>query len=388
MFTIKDDSMRVPIKSWCMTPEDGAVVQAKYLAKLPFVCHHVALMPDTHQGYGMPIGGVCATKDVVVPNMVGVDIGCGMCFVKTNVKSYNYGDLKSIVDEIRKEIPVGFNKREDPCSLDLLPRIGVAISDRFLSLVELSRYQLGSLGGGNHFIELQKSPSGNLCVMIHSGSRNIGKRVADYYNRLAAAINEKWHSAVPKEWGLAFLPTDSDEGRAYLGEMQYCVDWALENRKMMMGAVKTILAKKYPFIIFDEMVNVTHNYARLESHFGENVVVHRKGATSARCGEAGIIPGSQGTASYLVTGKGNAESFMSCSHGAGRTMGRKEAQRALDLKKEVDSLNAKGIVHSIKTVKDLDEAPSSYKDIDIVMEEQKDLVDVTLKLEPLAVVKG
>jgi len=245
---------------------------------------------------------------------------------------------------------------------------------------------LGTLGGGNHFIEIQKGDDGHIWIMIHSGSRNLGFKVANYYNKLAIGLNEKWHTSVPREWELAFLLTDSDEGQAYIKEMQYCVEYALANRRLMMERVIQSVANNTNQTGFDEMINIAHNYASLEHHYGKDVWVHRKGATLARKGTVGIIPGSQGTASYIVEGLGNKESFESCSHGAGRKMGRKQAQRELNLEEEQAKL--KGILHSVRGIKDLDEASGAYKDIKTVMENQKDLVKILVELKPLAVVKG
>jgi len=227
--------------------------------------------------------------------------------------------------------------------------------------------------------------------MIHSGSRNLGYKVARHYNEIAIKINEKYFSEVPKNWELAFLPWDSEEGQCYLREMNYCVEFALANRRLMMRRIKDIfldITFDSASVEFDEMINIAHNYAVMENHFKQNVMVHRKGATLAREGTVGIIPGSQGTKSYIVKGLGNPMSFSSCSHGAGRKMGRKEAQRSLDLQVEIAKLNSQGIVHSIRGEKDLDEASGAYKDITTVMENQKDLVEITVELQPLAVIKG
>jgi len=257
----------------------------------------------------------------------------------------------------------------------------------------------------NHFIEIQKDEDNYIWAMIHSGSRNLGKKVADHYNNIAKELNHKWYSSVPKKYDLAFLPLDSQEGQDYLNEMQYCADFAFANRSVMMRRVlrtfQSVLDVKLLCFNSDELekpgpdyidtaepINIAHNYASLENHYGKNVVVHRKGATLAREGTIGIIPGSQGTASYIVRGLGNPESFNSCSHGAGRKMGRKQAQRSLNLEAEQKRLDDKGIIHSIRNVKDLDEASGAYKDIDVVMEEQKDLVEIVTKLEPIAVIKG
>ena len=373
-----------PIKSWVTDLEDGALAQVKNLANLPFVFKHIALMPDAHQGYGMPIGGVMATEGVIVPNAVGVDIGCGMIAVKTSVKKKEFDTetLKKIMSTIRNNIPVGFNKHKEPCDESEMPVkvIGIVSSEW-----ENARKSLGTLGGGNHFIEIQKGDDGYIWIMLHSGSRNLGKKVCEYYNKLAKNLNAKWYSEVQDD--LAFLPLDSEEGKAYLEEMNYCLEFALKSREKMMDEVKKAFLEHFK-ATFAEPINMNHNDARMENHFGKNVIVHRKGATRARVGEKGIIPGSQGTCSYIVEGLGNPESFMSCSHGAGRKMGRKEAQRRLNLKQEIESLDKKGVIHAIRNVKDLDEAPSSYKDIQVVMDNQKDLVKILTKLEPLGVVKG
>jgi len=224
--------------------------------------------------------------------------------------------------------------------------------------------------------------------MIHSGSRNLGYKVADYYNKLAIELNEKWHSKVPKEWQLAFLPVDSNEGQAYLKEMQYCVDFAFANRKLMMNRTKYCFDEIISGIEFDHIINIAHNYASLENHFGKNVWVHRKGATLARKGTIGIIPGSQGTHSYIVEGLGNPESFMSCSHGAGRCMSRTQAKKELNLEIEKKKMDDQGIIHGMRNKNDLDESLSAYKDIKTVMKNQEDLVKVLVELKPLGVIKG
>jgi len=380
---------KIPLKIWADDIEEGALEQAKHLTELPFAFKHIAIMPDTHQGYGMPIGGVMATKDVIVPNAVGVDIGCGMCAVKTSLTDIDTDTLKKIMGEIRKVIPVGFKKHQEMQDESLMPN-GNNIPEEGIVLKEWNnaRKSLGTLGGGNHFIEIQKGSDGHIWIMIHSGSRNLGLQVANYYNKKAVELNKKWFSEVPEKWELAFLPIKSKEAQAYLGEMNYCVDFALANRKLMMDRIKPLFLLASDDVCFEPMINIAHNYASLENHFGQNVWVHRKGATKATEGLIGIIPGSQGTSSYIVEGLGNPESFMSCSHGAGRKMGRKQAQRELNLEKEVKDLDDKGILHSIRGVKDLDEAPGSYKDIDKVIKNQKDLIKIKVKLEPLAVIKG
>ena len=396
MKIINEDNSLV-IKSWCNNPEDGAIAQAKNLAKLPFAFRQICLMPDTHQGYGMPIGGVLATKGVVIPNAVGVDIGCGMCAVKTSLTEISkeqlkvvFGGSKEYKGGIRSSIPVGFAKHSKKQVEDLMPNVeNLPIDSIVLREWSNALHSLGTLGGGNHFLEIQKGSDGYIWIMIHSGSRNLGKQVADHYNKKAVELNEKWFSSVPKKWELAFLPIDAPTGREYLAEMQFCVEFALANRILMMTrAMETFNNVFQSSITFGSVINIAHNYARHEHHFGENVIIHRKGATSAKNGELGIIPGSQGSSSYIVRGKGEVDSFMSCSHGAGRKMGRKEAERTLDLAGEIKRLDDKDIIHAIRGVKDLDEATGAYKDIEVVMEEQKDLVEVLVKLEPLAVIKG
>jgi len=382
---------KIPIKMWLNDIEDGALKQAKNLANLPFAFKHIAIMPDSHQGYGMPIGGVLATKGVVIPNAVGVDIGCGMCAVKTSLKELDKETLKHIMGEIRKVVPVGFNKHKEGQNIEFEINLYANLDIPFLDIVhkeyDNSLKSIGTLGGGNHFIEIQKGSDGYIWIMIHSGSRNLGKQVADHYHKLAVKLNDKWYSDnVNKE--LAFLPIYSEEGQAYINEMNYCVDFALANRKLMMENIKAIFDRACSYPKYDEMINIAHNYARIENHFGENVMVHRKGATLATEDTIGIIPGSQGTKSYIVKGKGNAESFNSCSHGAGRKMGRGQAQRDLNLEKEIKRLDDIGVVHAIRGIKDLDEAPGSYKDIDEVMKNQKDLVEVLVELTPLGVIKG
>ena len=373
-----------------MNPEEGAIEQAKKIADLPFTFHHVALMPDTHQGYGMPIGGVSAFENIISPFCVGVDIGCGMQFVKTSLdaKDLDENTLKRIMSAIRKAIPVGFKKHEKMQGLLHMPdggRVGELpiVREEFNN----ARKSLGTLGGGNHFIEVQETDDGKVGIMVHCGSRNLGKKIADHYNDIAIALNEKWYTSIPKEWELAFLPIDSDEGQAYLAEMNYALEFAKANRTLMMNRIKDIFWERLD-IHFEDPVEIHHNFARMENHFGKNVMVHRKGATSAKDGELGIIPGSQGSASYLVKGKGNKDSFMSCSHGAGRQMGRKQAQRTLNLADEIKKLDDLGVIHAIRTVDDLDEASGAYKDISVVMKEQEDLVDIVHELKPLGVIKG
>ena len=254
------------------------------------------------------------------------------------------------------------------------------------SLYESALRQLGTLGGGNHFIELQRASDDSLWIMMHSGSRNIGKQIADHYGKVAKYYNKLWYSEVIP--GLEFLPIETQYAKEYFNEMEYCVKFAFANRRLMMERVCDIIQNELKNVDFEPMINIAHNYAAWEHHFDNNVIVHRKGATRAYKGEIGIIPGSMGTRSYIVEGLGNPESFMSCSHGAGRVMGRKEAIKKLNLKDVIKFMDEKKIVHSIKDVNQLDEAPAAYKDIDIVMKNQADLVRPIETLYPIAVVKG
>lgn len=394
---------KLPIKMWLEEIEDGAMAQIINLANLPFAFKHIAIMPDSHQGYGMPIGGVLATKGVIIPNAVGVDIGCGMCAVKTSLTEIDKETLKKIMGEIRNVVPVGFEKHQEKQDINLMPSYPIINVPEKVCYEHFNNalLSLGTLGGGNHFIEIQKGSDGHIWIMIHSGSRNLGKQVADYYNKIAKKLNEKWHSEVPVKADLAFLPIESEEGKAYIREMNYCVEFALANRKLMMDRIKKIFAEetKCAFCsadgeIFDrkfntwDIINIAHNYAKMENHFGENVMVHRKGATLATKDTIGIIPGSQGTKSYIVRGKGNSDSFNSCSHGSGRKMGRNQAEKELNLEEEIKKLDDQGILHAIRGKKDLDEASGAYKDIKEVMKNQEDLVEVLVELSPLGVIKG
>ena len=397
MKTIKEDGFKVPVKIWPNFVEESAMAQIRNLASLPMAYGHIAVMPDVHCGYGMPIGTVAGLLGYVSPNMVGVDIGCGMSATKTSLTEVDTETLKRFMGVVREAVPVGFEHHKQPqmTAEELMLRLGSACAGGFpwdgtpIVNAQLQRatHQIGTLGGGNHFIEIQKGSDGHIWIMIHSGSRNLGKQVADHYNKLAVEMNERYFSQVTKDKQLAFLPADSNEGQLYLNEMNACLKFAHLNRETMMDRIVDLL-----WILTEaqvlEQINIHHNYAQLEHHFGKNLYVHRKGATSAKEGELGLIPGSQGTASYVVKGKGVADSLTSCSHGAGRKMGRRDAQRTLSLETEKAALDAKGIIHSVRNVGDLDEAPGSYKDVEVVMKEQEDLVEILVKLEPLGVIKG
>ena len=381
-----------PVKIWTDYVEKSAMRHIENLTTLPFLFHHLAIMPDVHTGMGMPIGGVLACKDAVIPNAVGVDIGCGMCAVKTNWKVADIPTdvlRKQIMRGIRKRIPLGMDHHKEAQDEKYLPT-GHDI-DKMEIVKRRQEYiakEVGTLGGGNHFIELQKDETGTLWIMIHSGSRNLGKLVGDYYNEKAKKLNERWYSVVSPDIRLSFLPLRTDEFNAYWQEMKYCVDFALCNRKLMMKRIEEVIKDAIPEIGFEPMINIAHNYAAWERHYGQDVIVHRKGATLAREGVIGIIPGSQGTASYIVEGLGNPESFCSCSHGAGRTLSRTAAIRDLNLKEEVERLDALGIIHAIRNQNDMQEASGAYKDIETVIANEADLVKVKTRLLPVAVIKG
>ena len=384
------NGQKFPIKSWCSPIEDGAMAQAIALSKLPFIHSHVALMPDCHQGYGMPIGGVIACKDVIIPNAVGVDIGCGMVAVRTDAiaQKITTVQIKEIMGLVRKAIPVGFkhhvNAQQWKC-FDNAPDLPI-IQQQLKS----ARKQIGTLGGGNHFIEIQRSDDGKIWLMIHSGSRNFGYKIAKEYNDKAIKQCKKWHSDIPNK-DLAFLPIESRDAKEYIVAMNYALDFALESRRQMMNKFADITCKILGCSIINKAINIHHNFASLENHFGKNLWVHRKGATQARLGQLGIIPGSMGTPSYIVEGLGNRESFMSCSHGAGRKMGRADASRRLtieDCDKAMDGIVYGRWGRDRKGRIDLGEAPGAYKDIESVIEAELDLIKPITKLWPLGVVKG
>ncbi len=402
---IKDENKyRVHIKSWCNDVEETAMSQAEDLAMHPCVFKHVALMPDCHPGYGMPIGGVIACKDTVIPNAVGVDIGCGMGAVKTSIRIEEATDiptLREITKRIKELIPCGEGRsHKTPQKWEGMPRDLNEFSDRgwFSDHVKtLAKKNLGSLGGGNHFIEIQAGDDGFVWLMIHSGSRHLGNKIAQYYNKVAVNLNTLWNADVPGK-DLAFLPVGTDEGKAYIEDMNYALAYAKENRRQIMVNFMNAFTSVFSKAEFGQTVNIHHNYAALENHFGENVWVHRKGATSARKGETGIIPGSMGTPSYIVEGLGNPDSFTSCSHGAGRVLGRNQASTRLTIE-ECD--NAMGDVvydrwsklkgwkrKKGRATHDLGEAPQAYKNIDQVINAERDLIKPIVKLQPLGVVKG
>ena len=387
-------SERKPIKMWLDDLEEGALQQAKNVANLPFIFKHITILPDSHLGFGLPIGTVVATENVAIISAVGVDIGCGLQSVKTSLTEITTEQLKELMGKIRQVIPVGMKHHVSDSPSIFVKNFVADLINKFAKRHEVSRQlgsiakQAGTLGGGNHFIEIQKGSDNHIYIMLHSGSRNLGFKVANHYNTIAKELNQKWHSSVPPEWDLAFLPLDTEEGVDYMKEMKACVEFAHVNRSVMMHNIKQLMAEMFKDITFDYATDIAHNYASMENHFGENVLVHRKGATRAYLGLKGIIPGSQGTNSYIVEGKGNVDSFKSCSHGAGRVLGRKQAKKVLNLAEEITRLDSQGIIHNIRNQDDLDEASGAYKDIHTVMANQQDLVDIIVELHPLAVIKG
>lgn len=386
---IIDNNYRIPILSWCEPIEDTALKQAVNLTTLPIVYKHVALMPDCHEGFGMPIGGVIACDNAIIPHAVGVDIGCGMCAVATDFPASELDSraIAEILRSIKQRIPVGFaHHKSRQRWKGFLKAPDIPIIQQELASAEC---QLGTLGGGNHFIELQRGGDARLWLMIHSGSRNFGYKIADIYHKKALAFSSRKKIPLPDK-DLAWFPLDESDAQDYLSAMNYALDFAMENRQLMKQWCLEIL-NDYTGCRFSDEINIHHNFAATEEHFGRTVVVHRKGATSARADQRGIIPGSMGTASYIVRGLGNPDSFMSCAHGAGRILGRNEANRRLTVEEASQAM--KGIIFDKwrtgrKGRIDLSEAPQAYKNIDEVMKNQIDLVKIETRLEPMGVVKG
>jgi len=393
---IFNDQTKIPIKTWLSELDEKTMGQVMNLSNLPFAFHHIAILPDAHLGYGMPIGGVMATHDVIIPHAVGSDIGCGVLAARLPIKNIPLAQLRNIRELIEQKIPMGVGISHK--TRQVMPsNVTTGIENNSGSIVykeyDRAEQQMGTLGAGNHFIEFQKGSDGFIWIMIHSGSRGLGYKVADYYNKRAIEKNKEWFSGVDPKWELAFLPINSELGRMYYAEMLYCVEYAKQNRLAMYHAIlescKTIIPEWHGENIFpDRSYDVAHNYAALEHHFGKDVWVHRKGATRARQGEIGLIPGSPGTKSYVVRGRGNLDSFMSCSHGAGRKMSRNLAKKELNLETEMEKLDSQGILHGMRSEKVLDEAPGAYKDIQVVMANQSDLVNIEVELTPIMVIKG
>lgn len=406
----KENENMLPIKIWQTDMEavgEKCIEQAEHLAKLPFAHKWIALMPDTHAGKGMPIGGVIACEDAVIPNAVGVDIGCGMAYVQTDIPVEllrgtitGSGNLvQTICGDILRNVPTGTKGHSKPQPSEVLDRANAELDlyeadPELIPNIQAGYYQAGTLGGGNHFIEIQQDDNGMCGIMLHSGSRHFGNIVGQYFNHIAHELNDKWFSKVPSEWNLPFLPVDTDEGQRYLTWMKLCMDYAFENRALMMQNVKEIFTKhieKHTGIVptFSDEINCHHNYAAIENHFGKDVWVHRKGAIRAGEGEMGIIPGAMGSYSYIVRGKGNPASFMSSSHGAGRAYSRTAAKETFSVESVMVDLKEQNVVLAKNKKGDVaEEARFAYKDINDVMANQIDLTEPVKRLFTVGVIKG
>lgn len=399
----------VPVKMWTngVPIEDEAIKQLENSARLPIVFKHVAVMPDVHYGLGATIGSVIPTFKAIIPAAVGVDIGCGMMACKTTLRAEDLPDnLGPLRTEIEKAVPHGSAPKtyrrngsvrevgawtNPPSAADAawsrLVDEFEAISLDYPRLKNTNNHRhMGTLGGGNHFVEVCLDESGGVWIMLHSGSRGVGNAIGTHFIELAKKDAELHQRNLPDK-DLAYL----EEGSQYFGDYVRGVGWAQKfarlNREVMMqaaiGALRKVISK--PFETHLEAVNCHHNYVQKETHFGQEVFVTRKGAVSAKAGELGIIPGSMGAKSFIVRGKGNPESFMSCSHGAGRTMSRTKAKKMFTVD---DQIKATEGVECRKDADVIDEIPMAYKDIDAVMEAQKDLVEVVYTLKQVVCVKG
>lgn len=392
---------RVPVKVFTDDIDHSAIQQLINVASLPIVFGHVAAMPDVHHGIGATVGSVIATKQAIIPAAVGVDIGCGMNAVRLSLTASDLPEsLAKIRSAIEAAVPVGFNHHESSkVKGSAHARQGRALSDRLDSVVGkhggimkmLRKFnqtwlcQLGTLGGGNHFIELCIDEEQRVWIMLHSGSRGIGNVMGRYFIE-AARKDIRRHRVNLPDKDLAYFSEGSELFDDYVEAVDWAQDYALMNRSMMMKFVVDAIAPHLPaFKLDSEAINCHHNYVNVEHHFGEKLFITRKGAISAREGQLGIIPGSMGAKSFIVRGKGNTESFCSCSHGAGRRMSRTEAKRKFnrfDLAEQTQGVECRkdgGVV---------DEIPGAYKDIDKVMENQTDLVEVVHTLKQVVCIKG
>jgi tRNA-splicing ligase RtcB len=392
---------RVPVKVWTEDIEHSALQQLINVAQLPIVHGHVAAMPDVHAGIGATVGSVIPTRAAVIPAAVGVDIGCGMNAVRLSLTAGQLPDgLARLRGAIEAAVPVGFEQHAfDKVQGSAHARLARPLSDRLDRIVgkhpglmkmqkQFARTwiaQLGSLGGGNHFIELCLDEAGQVWVMLHSGSRGIGNCMGRYFIAAARKTAERERIRLPDK-DLAWFGEGSMLFEDYVEAVEWAQDYALINRRRMLELILDALRPHLPpFRTEGEAINCHHNYVARETHFGEKLFVTRKGAISAREGELGIIPGSMGAKSYIVRGKGHPESFCSCSHGAGRRMSRTEAKRRFnrhDLAAQTEGVECrkdKGVV---------DEIPGAYKDIDRVMVLQTDLVEVVHTLKQVVCVKG
>lgn len=388
---------RNPIKIWTEDIDQNSIEQLKNIANMPFIYKHVAAMPDVHLGKGATVGSVIATEGAIMPAAVGVDIGCGMCAVKLPipVSEFKKNDttVKLLRSQIESKIPVGFNSNDKQTNRasKAFRALGELRGDIPDGIIKKAHTQLGSLGGGNHFIELCEDTSGAAWVMLHSGSRNIGNIVAKYHIEKAKGIMKQMFISLP-DIDLAYLAQGTREFNDYIHDLLWCQRFAKANRREMMLRVLDILSGEFNLEIPAEYlmtpkytIDCHHNYTGLENHFGKNVWLTRKGAINAREGVMGIIPGSMGAKSFIVSGKGNPESFCSCSHGAGRKHSRTQAKKLFtheDLIKQTKGVECR------KDDAVIDEIPAAYKSIDEVMENQKDLVDVKYQLKQFLCVKG
>lgn len=378
----------VPVKIW--TPkekvESEALTQLKNVASLPWVFSHVAVMPDCHVGKGATVGSVIATKDAVLPAAVGIDVGCSVAATRTNLTASDLPDsLKLLRTRIEKAIPVGHKGHDHVSKYAEKSRLWKSFQDldeKVHDKLGKARKQMGTLGGGNHFIELCLDTNQNVWMMLHSGSRNIGKCLAEIHMGRAKKLA---HNANLPDRDLAVFLAGTPEMEAYRRDLYWAQQYAKENLRTMLRLYEDILLSLFPNVAFLEQVECHHNYVNEETHFGEEVFVTRKGAISAQAGQMGIIPGSMGTKSYIVRGLGNVDSFTSASHGAGRRMSRSKAKKKFtleDLKQQTEGVHCRKDVHVI------DEIPAAYKNIDEVMDNQKDLVEVVAELKQVMCVKG
>jgi tRNA-splicing ligase RtcB len=375
-----------PIHVWTDDVEASAKVQLENMARMPFLHPHgLAVMPDVHAGIGSTVGTVIATHKAIIPAAVGVDIGCGMNAVRTSLTAEDLPEsLAQLRHDIERGVPLGAGGNHQ--KIDGLIYIPPVVHEAVGAVVaERASHQLGSLGSGNHFIEVCLDEAGAVWVVLHSGSRGIGNRIGMHFIERAKMRMEQYFITLP-DADLAYFPEDTQDFRDYVEAVHWAQGYALDNRAAMMEVVLRALARRVkPFAITQEAINCHHNYVEMENHYGKNVYVTRKGAIRARDGDLGVIPGSMGTRSYIVRGKGNPESYCSCSHGAGRRMSRSAARKAFT----VADLEAQTLgVECRKDAEVLDELPSAYKDIDVVMENQRDLVEIVHTLKQVLCVKG
>lgn len=385
-------STPTPVLSWAnhnLGHEETKM--AKNVASLPFVFKHVALMPDVHLGKGALVGSVIATKDAIIPAAVGVDIGCGMCAMKTPFTGDQLdGKLKKIRQEIEASIPTGFNENQDIEKAVYNWQGWQSFKELHTGVQHLegkALRQMGSLGGGNHFIEVCVDTENQVWLMLHSGSRNIGNMLAQNHIKTARDLAKLAEARLPDP-DLAYFVAGTPEFAAYWRDLQWAQHYARYNRDVMMARFKQIVEKHLvggkptkPLLA----VNCHHNYAEKEVHYGEDVYVTRKGAVRARTEDYGIIPGSMGAKSFIVKGKGNPESYCSCSHGAGRLMSRNKAKTAFTLDDLIQQTQG---VECRKDGGVLDEIPGAYKPIEQVMNHQADLVEIVATLKQVVCVKG